>query len=285
MTAVAERIAPQQPPGREHGAPQRAEGSNRLDRIGRAGGLVLAPPRKRRRYEPLVEPYGGAEDPAAIRLTMTMPPSRSRSSQAARAARQALSGPRRVPRGSTISPAPARATTTKSWSSGRLGSRDQKASLNMRLTVFRSTAPPTRRPTDTPNRACSPSALSCASSVPALKAYTTKQRLAADRPRRYTRSKSALRVSRGRLCRMPPVDPLKPGALDRQARASLLAPPLDRQAPRPRPHPRTEPVRAGTLALLGLIRPLHNEMAIGQALRLSAKPDLIAGRASGPREG
>src|SRR5207342_302038 len=96
---------------------------------------------------------------------------------------------------------------------------------------------------------------------------------AADRPRRYTRSKSALRVNRGRLCRIPPRRSfIATGpASDRQARTSLPAPALDREAAGTRAHPSTEPVRSRALALLRLVRSLHQRGRV--AARIRREPD------------
>ena len=54
IAAVAERIAAQQAPGRENGAAQYAVRADRLHRVGRAGRVVLAAARQRRRDHPLV---------------------------------------------------------------------------------------------------------------------------------------------------------------------------------------------------------------------------------------
>src|SRR5207244_1949102 len=53
VSAVAPRIAPQQPPPGQHETAQKAIPPDRLDGVARARRLVLAAPRKRRRDEPL----------------------------------------------------------------------------------------------------------------------------------------------------------------------------------------------------------------------------------------
>ncbi len=55
VPAVAPRVAPEQPPHREHQAPKYAVLPDRIDRIARARRLVLAAPRHRRREHPLVD--------------------------------------------------------------------------------------------------------------------------------------------------------------------------------------------------------------------------------------
>src|SRR5688572_27218011 len=113
MAAVAERIAAQKAPRRQHEAANRAERPHRLDGVRGAGRLVLAAPREQGGDKPLVEPYGrgehrcGAasqEGPAATSPVGGQPslPSSSASS------RRTPSRPSRL----TTSAAPARATTT-----------------------------------------------------------------------------------------------------------------------------------------------------------------------------
>src|SRR5271166_5170970 len=55
VSPVAPRVAPQQPPPCEHQAPKYAELPDRLHRIARARGLVLAASRQQRRDQALVE--------------------------------------------------------------------------------------------------------------------------------------------------------------------------------------------------------------------------------------
>src|SRR5207344_3252872 len=55
VAAVAPRVAAQKPPPREHRAAQYAKAGDRLQRVARAGRLVLAAPRDRRRDDEPVE--------------------------------------------------------------------------------------------------------------------------------------------------------------------------------------------------------------------------------------
>src|ERR1700691_790189 len=54
VSAVAPRVAPQQAPPRQHHAPKYAVLADRLDRIARARGVVLAALRYRRRHDALI---------------------------------------------------------------------------------------------------------------------------------------------------------------------------------------------------------------------------------------
>src|SRR3954454_5859584 len=137
-SAVAPRVAAQDPPPGQDDSTQYAVALDGLDGVGRARGLVLAARRQRRRDE-------GA-------------PQRDRQhGQAAGQAHSAISSAsaRLIPASPSreaSSRASGRATSTKSWLAGRLSATAQNASRSSRFTRFRSTAPPTLRETDTPNR-------------------------------------------------------------------------------------------------------------------------------------
>ena len=104
VAAVAERVAAQQAPAREHEAARRAVGAHRLDGVVRAGRQVLAAPRQQRRDEALVE-ADRREQEGAHGAQPLPPPSPETSSERA---------PRipAVPSRSASSRASGRATTT-----------------------------------------------------------------------------------------------------------------------------------------------------------------------------
>src|SRR3954470_22045763 len=104
MPAVAERVAPQKPPGRQHDAAPRTVGPQRLDRVGGAGRLVLAAARQPRRDEALIQPDGGRQKAAQ---GSPPSPSCSRSSRALKSVRKASRPP-----ASATAADPLRATTT-----------------------------------------------------------------------------------------------------------------------------------------------------------------------------
>ena len=184
VSAVAPRVAPQQAPPREHQAPKYAVLPHRFDRVARARGLVLAAPRDRRRDQPLVErrsalrarpraqrarrlPERAVRRRAAAPGRSFMPPpprrlltrDRPSGSLGARSSRRparasssasAASSPR-APRARRARAASGRATTTTSWPGAQVRAPLRaKASRSRRLTLLRSTAPPTLRDTDRP---------------------------------------------------------------------------------------------------------------------------------------
>ena len=186
VSAVAPWVAPQQAPPREHQAPKYAVLPDRLDRVARARGLVLAAARDRRRDHALVDHdrrrsrppararraprrARGARRPrqrrplasVARRIAGTLGSARSRA-PSRRSPRLAQAGlgdqlrERRVDalRGPRARPArrDGRATTTTSWPGAQLASLRANASRSRRLTRLRSTAPPTLRDTDRPSR-------------------------------------------------------------------------------------------------------------------------------------
>src|SRR5437868_3069260 len=188
VSAVAEGIAPEQAPGGKHEAPRNPKRADRLEGVAGARRLVLAAARDRRRDEPAVDDDRRNRDPARDAAHGTACPSggRCRPARAISSAR-ASSTPAKPSR-SASSLAAGRATSTTSWSGRSSGSARLKASRSSRLRRFRCTAPPTLRETDSPRRG------------PALavvgNAYSTRCRLAVERPLRYTRSNSALRDKR-----------------------------------------------------------------------------------------
>ena len=157
VAAVAERVAARQAPGGQDRAADDAQLANRLHGVGRAGGLVLAAARERRRDQALVEADRGEDDgeqPRVSRFTLQV----RRFRPPARPLRPAPASAVATPAGPSRSTRPAtsgRATSTKSWPRGSVSSSDQNASLSARFTAFLSTAPPTLRLTETPSRTSS----------------------------------------------------------------------------------------------------------------------------------
>src|SRR5262249_51438103 len=137
--------------------------------------------------------------------------------------------------------------TTTSCPARRFASVCANASRSSRLTRLRSTAPPTFRDTDRPRRG--------RSAVAFGNVYSTRWRLAVERPCRYTRSNSALRDSRPRLGARGVI--AGPSRSAGQALAALVPTALQRQPAGARAHTRAEPVRARSLALLWLVGALH----------------------------
>src|SRR4029077_11278927 len=188
--------APEQAPRREHRAPKYAVLPDRLDRITRTAGLVLAAPGNRRRDEPLVDRdrsdrHGASGARKTRRGCLARACVRRRShrlssagcSSAASATSQspalAISSVRDAstpdsPSRSTSSAADGLATTTTSCPGLSSASACANAWRSIRLTRLRSTAPPTFRDTDRPRRG------RCAEGFGNV--YSTRCRLAVERP-------------------------------------------------------------------------------------------------------
>src|SRR6516165_5256717 len=256
VSAIAPGIAPEQTPPRENHALKDAVLRDGFRCVTGARGLVLAPPRQRRRDQAAIHhdrsdheqpcdrcgaaprrrarSLGGAHDPPSRSFARAI----SSSSDPVTPAR---------PSRPASSPAPGRATTTTSCPARRFASVCANASRSSRLTRLRSTAPPTLRDTDRPRRG--------RSVVSFGNVYSTRWRLAVERPCRYTRSNSALRDSRPRLGDRGFI--ARPSRSAGQALAALVPTALQRQPSSPRAHARAEPVRARPLALLWLVGALH----------------------------
>src|ERR1035438_8939172 len=172
VTAVAPRVAPEQPPPGEHHALKYAVLPDRVYGVVRAGGLILAAPGNGRRDEPAVEKHGSNGDVSqhAAQRARTgrggthVCPSSPAPSPGLRSPDLTSSSPSAEPiparpSRSASSSASGRATTTTSWPGASVGSTSEKASRSRRLTLLRSTAPPTFRDTDRPIRGCSTAAL------------------------------------------------------------------------------------------------------------------------------
>ena len=178
VPAVAPRVAPEHAPHREHDAPKYAVRPDRVDRVARAGRLVLASSGQRRRDRLLVEHDRRGDDrperarEAACRMglarmsrvrTLTTPtpasgpqpsPARPRAGPRDRSVRRARHRFPSIPRAPPARGHPGGATTTMSWPGRSSGSVRANASRSSRLTRLRSTAPPTLRDTDSPSRGC-----------------------------------------------------------------------------------------------------------------------------------
>ena len=149
VAAVAERVAAQQPPAGQHGAAQYAVALDRLHRVRRAGRVVLAAARERRRDEALVEPDRGEHDRAASsRVAPPAPRAAHAVDELGQRAAHAAGSPR-------ARPARARPDARRRRSPTRRAAARppaQNASRSTRFTRVRSTAPPTRRDTESPRR-------------------------------------------------------------------------------------------------------------------------------------
>ena len=82
VAAVAERVAAQQPPAGQHGAAQYAVALDRLHRVVRAGRVVLAAARQRRRDHALVERGSGRARCGARAGSLRLSPARRRAAHA-----------------------------------------------------------------------------------------------------------------------------------------------------------------------------------------------------------
>src|SRR5690242_18165817 len=149
-SAVAQRVAAEEPPGGEDKAPEYAVGPDRLHRIFGTARVVAAAVAERGRDRPLVGTNGGDGDRAQSRHASALRASPAESSSSRSASSIPFS-----PRSRASSPASGRATKTKSCPPGSSSAEAQKASRSRRFTRLRSTAPPTLRPTDTPRRGSS----------------------------------------------------------------------------------------------------------------------------------
>ena len=160
----------------------------------------------------------------ASRLTARAPPLRSRAQpEPRRAARRARSAPVEAARGPPISPAPgARHHHEVVVRRAAASSSAQKASRSRRLTRLRSTAPPTRRPTDTPSR-------------------TRPRSSASARPRQRSRDGNAYSTKRtARRRAAVAVDTVEVGAAGEPRPPVPHAAPCDRSSPGPRQTVRRE---------------------------------------------
>src|SRR5687767_14086812 len=117
--AVAPRVAAKEPPGGQHDAAQYAVALDGLQRVRRAGRVVLAAPRESRRDDALVEPDRRARDRARGHAEASPPRSPAWSSRS-RSASSTADSPR-----SASSAASGRATRTKSCPGGRSPAADQ----------------------------------------------------------------------------------------------------------------------------------------------------------------
>src|SRR5437588_7755078 len=146
-SARGKRVATREPPCGEDRSPPDAVPSHGVDGVLGAARVVAAARPEQGGDEQAVQPHGGegylAQHPHAARLPAS--PAVSISS------RSALSISRSPPSRASRA-ASGRATITKSCSGGSSAATFQNASRSSRFTRFRSTAPPTLRPTDTPSR-------------------------------------------------------------------------------------------------------------------------------------
>ena len=268
--AVAPRVAARQAPGGDDRAADNAELTHGLDRVGRAGRVVLAAVRQRRRDQAPVERAPGA------RSSSRRARARAESGFVTRTVSRVT--PPRAPtrRAARRAPPPAgRSLTLDQTCRVRAGDEDevvtggqprssaQKASRRARLTALRSTAPPTLRLTEIPSRS-SPSA-------PSRSARGTR------RGRGSGSRASGRRGRRGRSHRCATGGRASCARVIGVAYGVRRLRPLRRRRritsrPAARPHPGPEPVGACALALLRLPGALHEEAPVYRAGALARAP-------------
>ena len=246
--AVAERIAAQQTPPRQHQPAEYAEATNRLHRIGRAGGLVLAAPRQSGGDHPLVQAdRGDRRSHAPSALMRGRPRSAARPTSSA-SSRRTPSRPSRSAR----SRASGRATTTTSWSVGTRPASPANASRSSALDrVAVDGAADLARHGQA-------QAWAFRGGFAVRGKRVEHEETVADRP---SLAVDALEL---RAARQPPAlaRPREHGAgapppSDGEPLPALRATALQGQTAGARAHARAEPVGAGALSLLGLVGALH----------------------------